>query len=86
MTHAPRTPSALLGVGGLGVAALVVGCVETRHPLGEDCLKADDCLSGVCSQLHCAATPPTTDVRAVGDAGQTTELDAASADEQATAD
>jgi hypothetical protein len=37
--------------------------METRRSLGEDCLKNDDCLSGVCSQLHCAASPPLIDAQ-----------------------
>jgi len=41
------------------------GCMETRRSLGEDCLKDDDCLSGTCLQLRCAAEAPTTDARAV---------------------
>lgn len=47
------------------VIALACGdaCMETRRSLGEDCLKNDDCLSGICSQLHCAASPPIIDAR-----------------------
>lgn len=37
--------------------ALLAACSETRRPLDEDCLKDDDCLSGTCSQLRCAAPP-----------------------------
>ncbi len=44
-----------------GGIVLASACVETRRSLGEDCLKDDDCLSGVCSQLFCAALPPTID-------------------------
>jgi hypothetical protein len=39
----------------------VLACTETRRPLGEACLKNGDCLSGVCSGLTCAATPPLLD-------------------------
>ena len=51
-------------VGGARVAAvliafLVCACMETRRSLGEDCLKNDDCLSGVCAQFLCASAPPT---------------------------
>jgi hypothetical protein len=38
-------------------------CLETRHSLGADCLKDGDCISGVCTQLRCAASPPTIDSR-----------------------
>jgi hypothetical protein len=45
-----------------GVGALLGNaCLETRRSLGEDCLKDDDCQSRICSQLRCAAAPPTTD-------------------------
>jgi hypothetical protein len=33
----------------------------TSRGLGEDCLKDQDCLSGICSQLKCAAAPPLID-------------------------
>lgn len=42
----------------MGIAG---GCAETRRTIGEDCLKSEDCLSGICSQLVCVAAPPTTD-------------------------
>ncbi len=48
-------------------ASIGAGCVETRRSLGEDCLKDDDCLSGVCSQLRCAAIPPTIDASVLAD-------------------
>lgn len=44
-----------------------IACMETRRSLGDDCLKDSDCLSGVCSQLHCAAAPPTIDAQVIGD-------------------
>ncbi|MGA7124443.1 MAG: hypothetical protein WBY94_30355 [Polyangiaceae bacterium] len=53
-----------------GGVTLFGGCVETRRSLGEDCLKDDDCLSGVCSQLVCAALPPTIDAALVADVAQ----------------
>jgi hypothetical protein len=34
-----------------------VGCVELRGQLGEECLKDEDCLSGVCAATRCAAAP-----------------------------
>jgi hypothetical protein len=48
-------------------AAIVqeAACLETRHSLGADCLKDGDCISGVCIQLRCAASPPTTDSRVI---------------------
>lgn len=50
-----------------GGIVLSSACVETRRSLGEDCLKDDDCLSGVCSQLFCAALPPTIDAALFAD-------------------
>jgi hypothetical protein len=48
----------------VGIGALLGNaCLETRRSLGEDCLKDGDCQSGVCSQLRCAAAPPTTDTK-----------------------
>jgi hypothetical protein len=47
----------------LTVVAIAVAsaCVQTQRALGEDCLKDQDCLSGICSQLQCAAAPPLLD-------------------------
>jgi hypothetical protein len=49
----------------LAAALVVVGlaqaCVESRRSLGDECLKSQDCLSGICSQFVCAAPPPTLD-------------------------
>jgi hypothetical protein len=54
-----RTRRRVLGVGLLALAiACAAACAETRRSLGEDCLKDPDCLSGICSALHCAASPP----------------------------
>jgi hypothetical protein len=50
---------------------LLGGCVETRRANGEACLKDQDCLTGICSQLVCAAAPPTTNVQANADGGVT---------------
>jgi hypothetical protein len=47
----------LVATGLVGVVGLVSGCAEDRRSLGEDCLKDQDCLSGICSQLRCAASP-----------------------------
>ena len=37
---------------------LARACGETRRPIGEECLRGDDCLSGVCSARTCVAAPP----------------------------
>ncbi len=45
---------------------LVLGaCTESRRTIGEDCLKADDCLSGVCSSQKCTAAPPLLDATVI---------------------
>ncbi|HEY8076726.1 MAG TPA: hypothetical protein VIF62_21520 [Labilithrix sp.] len=36
---------------------LVFACGETRRPLGDDCIRSDDCLSGVCADRLCVAAP-----------------------------
>ncbi len=45
----------------IGVAALLwafAGCGETRRGTGEECLRNDDCLSGVCSARVCVGSSP----------------------------
>lgn len=40
--------------------ALVVGaaaCGETRRPIGEECLRDEDCLSGLCAARACVSAP-----------------------------
>ena len=54
----------------VGGVLLAGGCIETRRSLGEDCLKNDDCLSQVCSQLRCATSPPTLGRPEVADAAE----------------
>lgn len=34
-----------------------LACGESRHPIGEECLRDDDCLSGVCAARTCVSTP-----------------------------
>ncbi len=47
-----------LTIGALSIAAfLVVACGETRRGLGSECLRDEDCLSGVCSSRTCAGPP-----------------------------
>jgi hypothetical protein len=45
-------------LGHLAVLCVLVGCDETRRPIGEECLRSEDCLSGVCSARACGSTPP----------------------------
>ena len=37
---------------------LANGCGETRRGTGEECLRNDDCLSGVCSARVCVGSSP----------------------------
>jgi hypothetical protein len=40
--------------------SIAVACAETRRALGDQCIKSEDCLSGLCSDFECTATYPTT--------------------------
>jgi hypothetical protein len=59
-----------------GVAGLVVACIELKGSLGSDCLKNEDCQSGVCTQRHCAAEPPLLELEAGPDAAADGTTDA----------
>lgn len=39
------------------VTSLVAACGETRRPIGDECLRDDDCLSGICSLRTCVSAP-----------------------------
>lgn len=71
------------GVGAMLVAAaiLAVGCMETQRSLGDECLKNDDCLSGICSSLVCAAAPPLANTTPVADAAGAVETGTAPPDD-----
>lgn len=71
--RAGRLASWLAAVG--VVAGAVGACVELRGSLGSDCLKNQDCQSGVCSQLRCVAAPPLLDAEPGPDAGADAPLD-----------
>ncbi len=38
--------------------ALVFACADTKRINGEECIKSDDCQSGICSGQKCTAAPP----------------------------
>jgi hypothetical protein len=40
------------------VLVVVAACGETRSPIGDECIRGEDCLSGVCSSRTCVAAPP----------------------------
>ena len=39
------------------LVVLAIACGEVRRPIGDECLRGDDCLSGVCSARECVAAP-----------------------------
>jgi hypothetical protein len=41
-------------------AAATTGCGESRLPIGEECLRDEDCLSNVCSARTCVPAPQLT--------------------------
>jgi hypothetical protein len=51
-----------VSLAGFAVAALgvvVVGaCAEYKRELGSECLKDEDCLTGICTSSRCASAPP----------------------------
>jgi len=47
---------ALLALVPAGLLALSA-CGETRLPIGDECLRDEDCLSGICSARVCVAAP-----------------------------
>lgn len=57
-------PFALIAVLALLIVAgaTAAGCGETRRPIGDECLRGDDCLSDVCSARTCVAAPPLVNV------------------------
>lgn len=61
-----RVVAGLAAIG--GIAGVVVACIELKGSLGSDCLKNQDCQSGVCSQLRCVEQPPLLELEAGPDA------------------
>jgi hypothetical protein len=57
-----RTRKGVRGAAWLVPVGLALGfagaCAQLQGSLGDDCLKGQDCLSGICSQFHCVASPP----------------------------
>lgn len=47
----------VLLVASVAFTGALLACGETRSPIGEECLRGDDCLSGVCSARTCVAAP-----------------------------
>ena len=71
----------------LAPALFALACTETRRGLGEECLKGEDCLSGLCVAQECASAPPllqgTPTVGADGSVEGSTTSDASDASEVA---
>jgi hypothetical protein len=43
------------------IGASFAACTDTKRSNGDDCIKSEDCSSGVCSALKCVAPPPLRD-------------------------
>lgn len=46
----------IVAVASFGVL-LGLACGETRRPIGDECLRSEDCLSGYCASRTCVAAP-----------------------------
>lgn len=49
--------AALVALASLGGVAAVAACGESRRPIGEECLRDEDCLSNVCAARTCVPQP-----------------------------
>ncbi len=74
-------------VAGASVAFVLAACGETRRPIGDECLRDDDCLSGACANRTCVSAPtlvtgaaggPPDETPLIPDGGAVTPKDAAS--------
>jgi hypothetical protein len=74
VVRSSRLVAWLAGIG--GIAGVVVACVELKGSLGASCLKDEDCQSGVCTQLKCAAQPSVLELDAGADAAGDATTDA----------
>ncbi|MGD0524878.1 MAG: hypothetical protein ABSE49_07035 [Polyangiaceae bacterium] len=78
-------------VAGLAGVTLAYACAQARRTNGEECLKSEDCLSGVCVQLVCGNNGPLTNEMAnnteagESDSGSEASTDGASAADTFTA-
>ena len=81
---------AVVLVGLVTLAAVATACGETRNPIGDECLRNQDCLSGVCSDRACVAAPPLVTSNGVAEPPDETveipEADAAAAPADAPSD
>ena len=54
----PSARRALLLAASALFTLIALACGESRHPIGEECLRDEDCLSGVCGARTCVSAPP----------------------------
>jgi hypothetical protein len=45
----------------LTLGVIAVACDDHKSTLGEDCIKGEDCQSGICTALKCTAAAPILD-------------------------
>jgi len=76
-----------LVMAGIAALSLAYACAETKRSLGDECLKSEDCLSGICSQLVCAAAAPLIDAMVENEeAGQSDVVSSGDGSAEAAAD
>jgi hypothetical protein len=71
-------PTALLVV--LAIGGAVVACADTTKVLGEECIKSQDCQSGLCESQVCVAAPPFLMIPTAGDSGVDASAEASAPD------
>lgn len=66
----------------------LIGCPNNTRTLGEECVKSEDCQSGLCSSLVCVAPPPflTLPPASTADAGEDSEAPDSSTAEDSGSD
>jgi hypothetical protein len=64
----------------VAAVGLAMACAETRAPVGGACLKSEDCLTGICSQLVCVTAPPLIDAELDAEPSEGGGVEAASPD------
>jgi hypothetical protein len=45
-------------ISALAIGVVLAACVDSTKVLGEECVKSDDCQSGLCESFVCVAAPP----------------------------
>jgi hypothetical protein len=71
----------------LAIGSAVAACANTTKTLGEECIKSQDCQSGLCESQVCVAEPPFLTVPSANTADSAVEASAPdSAPDSATTD